>query len=90
MPKHENNHQVQGQLRRIEAKVRGLQKMIDDHRYCVDVLTQINAVKEDLETVALLLMADHTEHCVAEVISGGDAGVKVRELNVAVERLLRG
>jgi DNA-binding FrmR family transcriptional regulator len=64
--------------------------MIDDDRYCIDVLTQVSAVKAALESVALLLLADHTEHCVTEAIQGGDGAAKIRELNAAVGRLVRG
>jgi CsoR family transcriptional regulator, copper-sensing transcriptional repressor len=81
---------VQDRLRRIEGQVRGLQKMVDDDRYCIDVLTQVGAVKAALDRVALILLADHTEHCVAEAIRAGDGSEKVRELNGAVERLVRG
>jgi DNA-binding FrmR family transcriptional regulator len=82
--------QVQGRLRRIEGQVRGIAKMVDEDRYCIDVLTQVSAVKAALESVALLLLADHTEHCVAEAIRAGDGGDKVKELSGAVERLVRG
>jgi CsoR family transcriptional regulator, copper-sensing transcriptional repressor len=81
---------VQDRLRRIEGQVRGIQKMVDKDRYCIDVLTQISAAKAALESVALLLLADHTEHCVMEAIRAGDGGDKVRELTGAVERLVRG
>jgi len=81
---------VQDRLRRIEGQIRGLQKMVEDDRYCIDVLTQVSAVKAALERVALLLLADHTEHCVTEAIRAGDGSEKVRELNGAVERLVRG
>lgn len=77
-------------MKRIEGQVRGLQKMVDDDRYCIDVLTQVSAVKAALESVALLLLADHTEHCVTEAIRAGDGRAKVRELSGAVERLVRG
>jgi DNA-binding FrmR family transcriptional regulator len=80
---------VARRLHRIEGQVRGLQKMVDDDRYCIDVLTQVGAVKAALESVALLLLADHTEHCVAEAIRGGDGEAKVKELNSAVQRLVR-
>ncbi|HKW73871.1 MAG TPA: metal-sensitive transcriptional regulator [Candidatus Dormibacteraeota bacterium] len=80
---------IQSRLRRIEGQVRGIQKMVDDDRYCIDVLTQVNATKAALESVALRLLADHTEHCVAEAIQSGDGKRKVRELNQAVERLVR-
>jgi CsoR family transcriptional regulator, copper-sensing transcriptional repressor len=81
---------VQGRLRRIEGQVRGIAKMVDEDRYCIDVLTQVSAVKAALESVALLLLADHTEHCVAEAILAGDGKDKVKELSGAVERLVRG
>ncbi len=80
---------IQRRLRRIEGQVRGIQKMVGDDRYCIDVLTQVNAAKAALESVALQLLADHTEHCVAEAIRSGDGTEKVRELNEAVERLVR-
>ena len=81
---------VQARLRRVEGQIRGLQKMVDEDRYCIDVLTQVGAVKSALDSVALVLLADHTEHCVAEAIRAGKGGTKVKELNGAVERLVRG
>jgi CsoR family transcriptional regulator, copper-sensing transcriptional repressor len=81
---------VEQRLRRIEGQVRGLQKMVEDDRYCIDVLTQVGAVKAALDGVALVLLADHTEHCVTEAIRAGKGGAKVKELNGAVERLVRG
>jgi CsoR family transcriptional regulator, copper-sensing transcriptional repressor len=81
---------VDQRLRRIEGQVRGLQKMVDEDRYCIDVLTQVGAVKAALDGVALLLLADHTEHCVAEAIRAGKGGAKIKELNSAVDRLVRG
>jgi DNA-binding FrmR family transcriptional regulator len=91
MPGYSKHKQdVQSRLRRIEGQVRGLERMVEEDRYCVDVLTQVSAVKAALESVALLLLADHTEHCVAEAIRAGDGSEKVHELNGAVERLVRG
>ena len=81
---------VEQRLRRVEGQVRGLQKMVDEDRYCIDVLTQIGAVKAALDSVALVLLADHTEHCVTEAIHAGKGGAKIKELNGAVERLVRG
>ena len=81
---------VQARLRRIEGQVRGIEKMVEEDRYCIDVLTQVSAVKAALDRVALLLLADHTEHCVTEALRAGDGSDKVRELNSAVERLVRG
>jgi CsoR family transcriptional regulator, copper-sensing transcriptional repressor len=79
---------IQMRLRRIEGQVRGIEKMVDKDRYCIDVLTQVNAARAALESVALQLLADHTEHCVAEAIRAGTGGAKVRELNHAVRRLV--
>ena len=80
---------IQSRLRRIEGQVRGIEKMVEDDRYCIDVLTQVNATRAALEGVALQLLADHTEHCVMEAIRSGGGTEKVRELNDAVERLVR-
>ncbi|HET7421235.1 MAG TPA: metal-sensitive transcriptional regulator [Candidatus Dormibacteraeota bacterium] len=84
-----NKRAVLSRLRRIEGQVRGVEKMVDEDRYCIDVLTQVNAVRAALESVALRLLADHTEHCVTEAIQDGGGRAKVRELNEAVERLVR-
>jgi CsoR family transcriptional regulator, copper-sensing transcriptional repressor len=84
-----NKKAVLSRLRRIEGQVRGIEKMVDEDRYCIDVLTQVNAARAALESVALRLLADHTEHCVAEAIQIGGGRAKVRELNEAVERLVR-
>ena len=80
---------IQSRLRRIEGQVRGIQKMVDEDRYCIDVLTQVSATRAALEAVALQLLEDHTEHCVAEAVRSGKGTPKVRELNQAVERLVR-
>jgi CsoR family transcriptional regulator, copper-sensing transcriptional repressor len=81
---------IQARLRRIEGQVRGIQRMVDDDRYCIDILTQINAARAAMEGVALLLLRDHTEHCVTDAIRAGDGTAKVRELSDAVERLVKG
>ena len=85
-----DKQQIESRLSRIEGQVRGLRKMVDEDRYCIDVLTQVSAVKAALDGVALLLLQDHTEHCVVEAIQAGDGSTKVRELNEAVERLVKG
>ena len=84
-----DKHRIQSRLRRIEGQVRGIQKMVEDDRYCIDVLTQLNATRAALESVSLQLLADHTEHCVTEAIQSGKGVAKVRELNQAVERMVR-
>ena len=76
-------------FKRIEGQVRGVKKMVEEDRYCIDVLTQVNATRAALESVALLLLADHTQHCVTEAIRSGGGAAKVRELNDAVERLVK-
>ncbi len=84
-----DKQKIETRLRRIEGQVRGIQKMVAEDRYCIDVLTQVNATRAALESVALQLLADHTEHCVTEAIRSGGGKAKVRELNDAVERLVR-
>ncbi len=76
-------------LRRIAGQVRGLEKMVDEDRYCIDVLTQVSAVKAALESVALLLLEDHIDHCVTDAIRAGDAADKVYELTAAIERFVK-
>ena len=78
-------------LKRIEGQVRGLQRMVADDAYCIDVLTQVSAVTRALQAVALGLLEDHLGHCVAQAIEHGgpDADAKVREATDAVARLVR-
>jgi CsoR family transcriptional regulator, copper-sensing transcriptional repressor len=84
-----DKQQIEARLSRIEGQVRGLRKMVDEDRYCIDVLTLMSAVQSALDSVALMLLRDHTGHCVAEAIRSGDGDDKVRELSEAVERLVR-
>ena len=82
---------VARRLRRIEGQVRGLQRMIDEDAYCIDILTQISAATRALEAVALELIDGHLRHCVTEAIAGGgpDAEAKVAEASAAIARLVR-
>ena len=82
---------VQQRLRRIEGQVRGLQKMIEDDKYCIDILTQVSAATSALQSVALGLLEDHLGHCVAQATAeGGDvAAAKVREASEAIARLVK-
>lgn len=78
-------------LRRIEGQVRGLQRMVENDDYCIDILTQISAATKALQAVSLGLIEQHLGHCVAEAITeGGDvAESKLREANDAIARLVR-
>ena len=87
----ENKDAVLTRLRKIEGQVRGLQRMVDNETYCIDVLTQVSAATRALESVALTLLEDHLSHCVADAIAegGGVADAKVREASDAIARLVR-
>lgn len=78
-------------LRRIEGQVRGLQRMVEEDQYCIDVLTQVSAATKALQAVALGLLDDHISHCVADAVAAGgpNAQVKLREASAAIERLVR-
>jgi DNA-binding FrmR family transcriptional regulator len=79
-------------LHRIEGQVRGIERMVADERYCIDILTQIGAVSTALESLAQKLLADHANHCVADALASGSreaAETKTRELLEAVQRFTR-
>jgi CsoR family transcriptional regulator, copper-sensing transcriptional repressor len=79
-------------LHRVEGQVRGLERMVEEDRYCIDVLTQISAVTTALESLALRILDDHVQHCVADALASGDeaaAQEKSRELLAAVQRFAR-
>jgi DNA-binding FrmR family transcriptional regulator len=78
-------------LRRIEGQVRGLQRMVEEDKYCIDILTQVSAATRALQSVALGLLDEHLSHCVTQAVAeGGDtAAAKVREASEAVARLVR-
>jgi DNA-binding FrmR family transcriptional regulator len=79
-------------LHRIEGQVRGLERMLEEDRYCIDVLTQISAVTTALESVAFRILDDHVNHCVSGALASGDAdeaAAKSRELLEAVHRFAR-
>lgn len=79
-------------LHRIEGQVRGIERMVEEDRYCIDVLTQVGAVKTALESLAFELLSDHVSHCVAGALESGDAdtaGEKSRELLAAVQRFAK-
>jgi CsoR family transcriptional regulator, copper-sensing transcriptional repressor len=79
-------------LHRIEGQVRGIERMVDDDRYCIDILTQIAAVNTALESLALKILDEHVRHCVAGALTSGDeadAQAKTEELLQAVQRFAR-
>jgi DNA-binding FrmR family transcriptional regulator len=78
-------------LRRIEGQIRGLQKMVEDDKYCIDILTQVSAATRALQSVALGLLEDHLGHCVAQAVAeGGEiADMKVHEASEAIARLVK-
>jgi DNA-binding FrmR family transcriptional regulator len=78
-------------LRKIEGQVRGIAKMIEQDKYCIDVLTQISAANSALRSVALNLLDEHLDHCVSHALAegGDDAHVKLAEASAAIARLVR-
>jgi DNA-binding FrmR family transcriptional regulator len=82
---------VMKRLRRIEGQVRGLQRMVDEDAYCIDVLTQISAATRALESVAIELLGEHINHCVRNAVAAGgsEANEKVAEATAAIARLVR-
>src|SRR3954451_15447288 len=78
-------------LRRIEGQVRGLQRMVEDDQYCIDILTQVSAATKALQSFSLQLLEEHLAHCVVDAAreGGRQADVKVREASDAIARLVR-
>jgi len=87
----QNKEDLLKRLRRAEGQVRGIERMVQDDAYCIDVLTQVSAATKALETVALALLDDHLAHCVAEAAREGGtvADDKIREASAAIARLVR-
>jgi len=82
---------VQKRLRRIEGQVRGLQRMVDEDKYCIDILDQVSAATRALQAVAIELLDDHLSHCVTDAMTAGgrEAEEKVAEASAAIARLVR-
>jgi DNA-binding FrmR family transcriptional regulator len=78
-------------LRRIEGQARGLQRMVEEEKYCIDILTQVSAITKALQSVSLGLLEEHIEHCVVDAArsGGADAQQKLDEVNAAIARLVR-
>jgi DNA-binding FrmR family transcriptional regulator len=95
---HDHKDDYLKRLRRIEGQVRGLQRMVEEDVYCIDILTQVSAVKSALQGVAVGLVEDHLSHCVSDAIAGAadgsesgrkNADAKVSEAGTAIARLLK-
>jgi DNA-binding FrmR family transcriptional regulator len=82
---------LQNRLKRVEGQVRGLQRMVEEDTYCIDILTQVSAATKALETVAVTLLDQHLRHCVVDAArAGGDeAETKITEASDAIARLVR-
>jgi DNA-binding FrmR family transcriptional regulator len=87
----DDKQQILTRLKRAEGQVRGIQRMVEDDTYCIDVLTQVSAATKALETVAIQLLNDHLSHCVAEAAREGGpvADEKITEAMAAIARLVR-
>ncbi|WHS28818.1 metal-sensitive transcriptional regulator [Auritidibacter ignavus] len=88
----DHRQSYQARLRRIEGQVRGIERMVADNEYCIDVLTQISAVTKALHAVSVKLLEDHLGHCVAAAAASGDEQQlqeKVAEATAAIARLTR-
>ena len=87
----ENKDSHLKRLRRIEGQIRGLQRMVEEDKYCIDVLTQVSAATKDLQAFSLELLDEHLSHCVAQAVQqgGAEADLKVREASDAIARLVR-
>jgi len=89
---HADSRALHNRLRRIEGQVRGLQRMVDEDAYCVDILTQVAAVQTALEQVAVNVLDGHVRHCVADAVAGTDeteSEAKLDELMTAVRRFAK-
>lgn len=85
----EDKEALLARLRRVEGQIRGVQRMVEQDTYCIDVLTQISAATRALQAVALGLLEGHLGHCVVEAAREGDATAKVKEATDAISRLVR-
>jgi DNA-binding FrmR family transcriptional regulator len=88
--KADDKDKLQNRLKRIEGQVRGLQRMVDEEAYCIDILTQISSSVSALEKVGTIVLQDHVEHCVRHSIENReDTEQKLQELTAAIERFLK-
>jgi len=85
----ENKEKVKNRLRRISGQIGGIERMVDEERYCIDILTQISAAQAAIDKVALALLDEHTRHCVVGAGSAEEREAKTEEMMEAVSRLLK-
>ncbi len=78
-------------LRKVEGQVRGIARMVEDDKYCIDILTQVSAATKALQSVALALLDDHMSHCVVDAarLGGAEQDIKLKEASEAIARLVR-
>jgi CsoR family transcriptional regulator, copper-sensing transcriptional repressor len=81
-----NKKAVSDRLRRIEGQVRGIQRMVEEDQYCIDILTQVNSATSALKSVGMGVLDDHVRHCVRESVESGESEEKLEELLTAVAR----
>lgn len=84
----DNKEAVLKRLKRAEGQVRGIARMVDEDKYCIDILTQVNAAQAALDKIAIELLRDHTRHCIAHANNAQEREEKVNELVGAVSRML--
>lgn len=84
----DNKEAVQKRLKRAEGQVRGIARMVEEDKYCIDILTQINAAQAALDKIAVELMRDHAKHCMAHIKGEKEQQAKAEELVNAVSRML--
>jgi len=85
----ENKEKVKNRLRRISGQIGGIERMVDEERYCIDILTQISAAQAAIDKVALALLDEHTRHCVVGAGSAAEREARTEEMMDAVGRLLK-
>jgi DNA-binding FrmR family transcriptional regulator len=89
---HDDKAAILARLKRVEGQIRGLQRMVDDDTYCIDVLTQVSAATRALQSVAVQLLDDHLRHCVADAVQSDDPDAADRiisEATKSIERLVK-
>ncbi len=87
----EKKEAIQKRLRRVEGQVRGIGRMVDEDKYCIEILDQVSAATKALQAVALQLLDEHLSHCVAHAVAAGgeEADAKVAEATAAIARLVK-